>query len=417
MVSESNIYKKNDHEAWLRRTYLVLASVTIIASAFHFWPFQQSRMWQMLNFTNLACILSVIAAACFAMTGKVRHCFRHALPHISVFAYLVINLLSIAFANEFSRSAGFTVKLVLVLVGGFTMFSLAAANERVLKTLYRLVVVAASISVAYCLFARFVQNTGYFGFHVNPHKYGTYIGILASLSGAYLLSSHGKMQMIFGLALIVAACVSAGTVGTVIAIICGLLTMLAFVKNRMARMSVIVTLILSIIALVALPNCSKALLADMRLTEEDGKNLKQRYIEWQAEINLLQERGVTGTGAGCVNDYRSFFYYRLPKLNTLNSFDQNGWLATAAETGIIGLAAFCCIIGYYGRMAIRLLVKLRHSREQTGYRLAVCNLVGLIAACIANLFSSVNYNGIMIVFVLVLAFISATDRIYGKLCE
>ena len=183
------------------------------------------------------------------------------------------------------------------------------------------------------------------------------------------------------------------------------------------RTSVLVTLILSVIALVALPSCSRALRADMRLIEEDGKNLRQRYIEWQAEINLLQERGVTGTGAGCVNDYRSFFYYRLPKLNTLKAFDQNGWLATTAETGFLGLAAFCYIIVYYGRMAIRLLVNVRYTRKQTGYRLAVCNIVGLIAACVANIFSSINYNGIMIVFVLVLALISATDKIYGELCE
>jgi len=112
-----------------------------------------------------------------------------------------------------------------------------------------------------------------------------------------------------------------------------------------------------------------------------------------------------GSGAGSVNDYRSNFYYRLPKLNTLAEFDQNGWLAAAAETGVMGLLCFCWIIGEYGKRAAALL------RRNEAAALGVSGIAGIVGVCVANVFSSVNYNGVLIVFVLVLALVAASCRI------
>jgi O-antigen ligase len=139
-------------------------------------------------------------------------------------------------------------------------------------------------------------------------------------------------------------------------------------------------------------------------------NLKQRYVEWQAEINLLEERALAGTGAGCVNDYRSKYYFRLPKLNTLRAFDQNGWLATGAETGILGLVCFCWIVGHHFRLAWQSVISTDQLGRTADRRAVVANFVGLTAACAASLFSSVQYNGVLIVFVLVLALIARTDH-------
>jgi O-antigen ligase len=153
---------------------------------------------------------------------------------------------------------------------------------------------------------------------------------------------------------------------------------------------------------------------DIRLAEQDGLNLRQRYIEWQAETNLLRQRTVTGTGAGCVNTYRSSFYYRLPKLNTIKAFEQNGYLATAAETGILGLVCFCWIVLHYGKRALSQIAATRRKSDLVRHRFAVANLAGLAAALVANLFSSVHYNGILIVFVLVLALIAKTQQLCGE---
>ena len=152
----------------------------------------------------------------------------------------------------------------------------------------------------------------------------------------------------------------------------------------------------------------------MNLQEIDSSNLRQRYIEWQAEINLLEDRTAIGTGAGCINNHRSNYYYRLPKLNTLQAFDQNGWLACGAETGVWGLVCFSWIIVHHVKLAYCQIKKIRHDNSFIKYRFAIANFAGLLALCVANLFSSVHYNGVLIVFVLVLALISKNHSLFGE---
>ncbi len=126
----------------------------------------------------------------------------------------------------------------------------------------------------------------------------------------------------------------------------------------------------------------------------------------------MEERTVTGTAAGCINVFRSNYYYRLPKLNTLKAFDQNGWLVTGAETGIVGLVCFGWIIVYYFRLAYRQLDSISRLNRPAAFRFAAANFTGLMAVCTANLFSSVHYNGVVIVFVLVLALIDRTNHVF-----
>jgi hypothetical protein len=199
------------------------------------------------------------------------------------------------------------------------------------------------------------------------------------------------------------AIISSGSFGAIAAIFAGMLVTAVIVPRWSVR--------IAILAAVISGTGFLPIGDDIRIAEKDGTNLKQRYIEWQAEINLLENRTVTGTAAGCINEYRSNFYYRLPKLNTLKPFDQNGWLAAGAETGILGLVCFCWVVLHYGKAAF---LKVMDSRWRNGHtidRFAAANFAGLSAACVANLFSSIQYNGIVIIFVLVLALITGTSRL------
>jgi Na+-driven multidrug efflux pump len=114
-----------------------------------------------------------------------------------------------------------------------------------------------------------------------------------------------------------------------------------------------------------------------------------------------------GTGVGCLNSYRSSGYGRLPKLNTLEAFDQNGWLLIAAETGILALVFFVQGIVHYAQLGYR-QIRVGHDESNTGrWRCATAALAGLVGASVANVFSSVHFNGNITVFVLLLAMIPA----------
>jgi O-antigen ligase len=142
---------------------------------------------------------------------------------------------------------------------------------------------------------------------------------------------------------------------------------------------------------------------DAAICEADGINVRQRYIQWQAFINLLEGRSIAGTGAGCVNEHRSAFYYRLPKLNTLAPFDENGYLATAAEGGILALACLGWVIVNHFSMAWGRIVRARRCNDPEESRLSIAASAAVVGACAANVFSSVQYNGILVIFVAVLA--------------
>ena len=395
----------------LRICATVLAGIAVVSSAFHFWPFADSKAWQMLCPPNLAASLWILVLMGYVLLKHDLKKVTSLLPHVSVFAYLGINVLSIAFASEPSRAASFTVKSALMLLGGHALFSAAIFNIRSLKIFYILMTTAVITSVAYCLVKRFGLGSEAFGFHGSAYKYGTYVGILAPTCAAYFLVSSKRWKILLGIIILTGAIVSSGTLGALAAISTGMLAAMITVARWPIRFCILGSLALGFAGLLIISNLNPAssIGDELRLTETDDVNLKQRYIEWQAEINLLQERTITGTAAGCINDYRSNFYYRLPKLNTLKAFDQNGWLAMGAETGIVGLVCFCWIVLYYGRLALIRIVDSRSNESDVRRRFAVANLAGFTAACVANLFSSVHYNGILIVFVLVLALISRAN--------
>ncbi len=73
--------------------FVVLAGVAVITSALHFWPFGDSKIWQMFNVPNLCCGIGLAAAGLFLMLKKTRSQVLESRPHISVIIYLVINIM------------------------------------------------------------------------------------------------------------------------------------------------------------------------------------------------------------------------------------------------------------------------------------------------------------------------------------
>lgn len=412
--NESKLLSDNDAYNWLDLFFIALAGVVVITSALHFWPFEDSKIWQMLNIPNFCCGIALAAAAFLLILKKARSSVLTFMPETSILAYLAINVLSVSIADSLTRPLNYTIKLALVFSGGLFLFQRALSKPKTLSLFYVLIAEAVSLSILACIYTRLACDPKQFGFHGNVFKYGSYIGILVPLASIYLLSGS-KIQVLWAILITAAGLFSAGSVGACLVIFAGFITALIVISKASVRLNILLCILLSL-AVLFLSNkvFDGAIGKDFALRESDGINLRQRYIEWQAEINLLEKRGITGTGAGCVNDYRSNFYYRLPKLNTLKSFDQNGFLAVAAETGLLGLVAFIWILIHYGRMSLRDCLHLQVDKKPRASAMATANAAAFVSVLTANLFSSVHYNGVLIVFVLLLSLISSVNRIYGE---
>ena len=65
-------------------------------------------------------------------------------------------------------------------------------------------------------------------------------------------------------------------------------------------------------------------------------------------------------------------------------------------------------------MSLKDILRLRAEKNPQACAMAVANTAAFVSALTANFFSSVHYNGILIVFVLLLSLISSVNRIYGE---
>ncbi|MCK4887809.1 MAG: O-antigen ligase family protein, partial [Planctomycetes bacterium] len=249
-------------------------------------------------------------------------------------------------------------------------------------------------------------------FHGNIFKYGTYVGPMAALCGAYWFGGKGILKKLLAGVIVGGAVLSSATIGAVASIVAGLMVTAVVIKNTTARLGIILFIGLAVVLLFLLPakNDGLSIAKDFKLTEADGENVRQRYIEWQAELNMLEKRAGAGTAAGAINDYRSEFYYRLVKLNTLKAFDLNGWLACGAEIGVVGLMCLGWVFYSYGKKSWAIVV----NGSDEVRRLAGANLAALTAAAVANVFGCLMYNGIIIVFVLILAMMGSVEKLWRR---
>ena len=397
----------------LESVAIMLSAVAILSSALHFWPWQGSRTWQLLGPVNSAILLWMVILTFHCFLGRKVSTVIDCLPRPSVLSFLCIGVLSIATAPDVLRAGTYVGKMLLMYLGAYTLFRCAGRTSRGQRVLQTAACVALGIAVLGCHVDRSGQGSTTYGFFGDAHKYGSYVATLCAMcAGILLMERRSWLAMAAGIVLVTAVALSIGALGGAIALGVGLAACLVIAKGAMRRLSITCAIVCAIIAVFSTLGSESrtALSDDMSLMEMDGRNCRQRYLEWQALINLFGERAETGTGGGCLNTFRSAHYYRLPKLNTMGAFEQNGWLAVAAETGVLGLVCFCWMIWDHAKSGLR-RIALSGAPAGQGVLRGIGSFAALCAACAANVFSSIQYNGVLIIFVLVLALSAPSGRL------
>jgi len=159
---------------------LWLAVVYIFVSVFHFWPFEDAALWKIFNPVNVVAGAWVVIVGLKVVIGKRKIGFVW--PDVSVFCFILVNVFSAAFTDNWVRVAPFVFKLIINLVIGFIVLASSIKNKSDLKFIFKVVVVSAFITVI----APFIL--GGYGFFDNMHKYISYCSVLAVLGLGYLVS-------------------------------------------------------------------------------------------------------------------------------------------------------------------------------------------------------------------------------------
>jgi len=264
-----NGYKRQD------LFFIILATSAILASALHFWPFEDSKIWQMFNIPNLCCGIAIVLGAILLITRKGRDIALSYIPHVSILAYLVINALSVSFADTLSRPLNYTLKLALVFVGGLFLFQKALSTPKMLKLFYALIVVAVSVSISVCIYTRLAFDPKQFGFHGNVFKYATYIGILVPIACVYLVSGS-KRQVLWAVLIASAGMFSAGSAGAILSIFAGFIAAFLLTKKPSIRANIVFCVLLMIV-IVPVSNKEAALYRMAGRNQSIGKTRYNRH--------------------------------------------------------------------------------------------------------------------------------------------
>lgn len=136
-------------------------------------------------------------------------------------------------------------------------------------------------------------------------------------------------------------------------------------------------------------------------------HINQRFLEWQAALNILTDKPFLGVGIGNYQREIGYYYRFLPKLNTMEPDSQNGYLIIAFTMGLAGLGAFLWIIFHF----LGLLVDIFPNTKNHFVNGLSIGLSGsLTAFCINNFFSPLLYNATAMVFVFILSLISLLNQ-------
>ncbi len=396
-------------DRWLNAACVAPACWSAAACGLHLWPVEGRAALEPFAPSNVG----VLAWAALLPITMVSRTFRarlaESLPGSAILSLAAVTVASVGVATApgvAARSAG---KMILMYVAAFTMYRTAAGTPRGLRLLMTGAVVAAALAAAGALIGRAFGLP--LGFADNRYKYGSLVALLTPPATVWLSGAGSRRGVGAGLVLLASGAVAASTLGAVVAVVVATAVGFWIVGRtssaRPALAGAAAAVAVGAVAASWIATAGRPLRDDLLLGETDTPDVRQRYVEQQAYLNLLESRPAIGTGVGCVNDHRSAFYGRLPKLNTLEPYDRNGWLLTAAELGGLGLTAFVWVVISAMRSAAW---TARRSRSAMARRTGAAALAGLIAACIANTFSSVSYNGVVNAFVLVLAMAHANDR-------
>jgi O-antigen ligase len=129
---------------------------------------------------------------------------------------------------------------------------------------------------------------------------------------------------------------------------------------------------------------------------DNKRHIKNRYIEMQASLNLLSENTLLGVGLGNFQNQIGTFYKELPKINTAEINQHNGYLIVASTMGILGLSALLWLFFLVWKQA------KRRFKSPTKDKYIFLGLTGSILACmIESLFSDLFVASLLTPFIFI----------------
>jgi O-antigen ligase len=130
---------------------------------------------------------------------------------------------------------------------------------------------------------------------------------------------------------------------------------------------------------------------------DNKRPIKNRYMEMQASLNMLSENTLLGVGLGNFQNQIGTYYKELPKINTAEINQHNGYLIVASTMGLLGLSALLWLFLLVWKQA------KRRFKSGTKDKAVFLGLAGCILACMIEcMFSDLFIASLLTPFIFII---------------
>lgn len=304
---------------------------------------------------------------------------------IPIFAYLIINLLSLVFTTNFYISLRALIgKLAEYILIYFLAVETINTKERLRNMLAILLASAAIIAIdgvaqqytkVDILRGRPMALNGITGPFKNQNDLGSFISLVFPISLSFLFFTKKNKKKLFMLvvsSILLACLIATYSRGAWVGVLMGVFAILFLKKKRLIPIFLTGLIILFFL----LPPSLKYRASQIFNFREH--TVTHRHMLWNTAIDMTRAHPITGQGVGTF--MYNFAKYR-PRGNEGVYYAHNCFLQIAAEVGLFGLAAFIWILAAFFYNAFNTIKYLKD-----GFHLAA--LMGLTGGLIAFLIHS-----------------------------
>jgi hypothetical protein len=134
----------------------------------------------------------------------------------------------------------------------------------------------------------------------------------------------------------------------------------------------------------------------------DGERspVRQRFLESQAALNILEEYPLIGIGPGNYQRFIGHHYRTVPRINTLEPSMQNGYLVLASTTGILGFSCFVWMLLFLLNAA---WAGIRTAASEADRISALALFGALVSFTLVNLFFDAAANHATLILLVIVA--------------
>lgn len=142
-----------------------------------------------------------------------------------------------------------------------------------------------------------------------------------------------------------------------------------------------------------------------RYAELSGDHhIKQKFVEWQAGLQLMSSFPVFGCGLGNYQNKIGVSYFDLPKINTMEPHSYNGYIQIGATMGILGLWAYFYMLATLVKKVWRACINASNQLSQMLSRGLFATLISIV---VLHNFSSVFNAGLFPLFIFIFFLVEA----------